>query len=174
MTAPLFSVRGLRVSLPDPRRKNLLGQRPMVEILRGIDLDIEEGTVVGIVGESGSGKSTLGRTLVRLIAPAGGSIRFAGEDITRHSENALRPLRRGMQVIFQDPLSSLNPRLTIETIVARPLRFHKVAVTSPDAKMLAAEALTMVGLPQSVARALSARAVGRAAAARRNRARHRA
>jgi len=152
MTEPLFSVRGLCVSLPDPRRKTLFGRRPLVEILRGLDLDIEEGTVVGIVGESGSGKSTLGRTLVRLIAPAAGSIRFAGEDITRVNENALRPLRRGMQVIFQDPLSSLNPRLTIETIVARPLRFHAIAQTSRDAKVLAAEALTMVGLPASVAR----------------------
>ena len=108
--------------------------------------------MVGIVGESGSGKSTLGRTLVRLIAPIAGSIRFAGGDITRLKEKALRPLRRSMQVIFQDPMSSLNPRLTVETIVARPLRFHDIARTSRDAKDLAAAALAMVGLPQSVAR----------------------
>jgi ABC-type oligopeptide transport system ATPase subunit len=152
MTEPLFSVRGLRVSLPDPRCKTLLGRKPLVEILRGLDLDIKEGTVVGIVGESGSGKSTLGRTLVRLIEPVAGSVRFAGEEITRLNENALRPLRRSMQVIFQDPLSSLNPRLTIETIVARPLRFHDIARTPREAKDLAAVAVAMVGLPASVTR----------------------
>ena len=83
--------------------------------------------MLGIVGESGSGKSTLGRTLVRLLEPAAGTIRFAGQDITHLDEAALRPLRRDLQVIFQDPLSSLNPRLTIGTIIGRPLLFHGLA-----------------------------------------------
>ena len=106
----------------------------MVEILHGLDFEIEEGTVVGIVGESGSGKTTLGRTLVRLIAPAAGAIRFAGQDITHLAEDALRPLRRDLQVIFQDPLSSLNPRLTIGTIIARPLLFHRIASGTREAR----------------------------------------
>ena len=82
--------------------------------------------MLGIVGESGSGKSTLGRALVRLLEPAAGTIRFAGRDISHLDEAALRPLRRDLQVIFQDPLSSLNPRLTVATIVARPLLFQGI------------------------------------------------
>ncbi len=152
MSEPLFSVRDLRVALPDPKRRNLFGRRPMVEILHGLDFEIEEGTVVGIVGESGSGKTTLGRTLVRLITPAGGAIRFAGQDITRLREDALRPLRRDMQVVFQDPLSSLNPRLSIESIIARPLLLHGLADNSREARKLAAGALETVGLPVSFAR----------------------
>ncbi len=151
MSEPLFSVSGLRVALPDPKRRSSFGRRPMVEILHGLDFMIEEGTVVGIVGESGSGKTTLGRTLVRLIAPAAGAISFAGQDITHLREDALRPLRRDLQVIFQDPLSSLNPRLTIETIIARPLLFHRIASGTREARVLAAEALDTVGLPVSFA-----------------------
>jgi peptide/nickel transport system ATP-binding protein len=148
MTDPLFRVEDLSVALPDPKRKSLFGRRPMIEILHGISLDIEEGSVLGIVGESGSGKTTLGRTLVRLIEPAAGAIRFAGRDISHLDETALRPIRRDLQVIFQDPLSSLNPRLTIGTIIGRPLLFHKLAATAREARGLAEAALTTVGLPK--------------------------
>jgi ABC-type oligopeptide transport system ATPase subunit len=151
MTAPLFQVDGLRVSLPDPKRKTLIGRRPMVEILNGLSFSIEQGTTIGIVGESGSGKSTLGRALVRLIEPAAVTVSLAGRDITHLDEAALRPLRRDMQVIFQDPLSSLNPRLTIEKIIARPLLFHAIAGDLGEAKGLAATALAMVGLPAGFA-----------------------
>ena len=99
----LFRVENLSVALPDPKRKSLLGRRPLIEILHGLNFSIEEGTVVGIVGESGSGKSTLGRTLVRLIAPSAGTIHFDGRDIARLHEAELRPLRRNLQVIFLDP-----------------------------------------------------------------------
>jgi peptide/nickel transport system ATP-binding protein len=145
---PLFHVENLSVSLPDPKRKSLLGQRPMVEILHGLSFAVEEGSVLGIVGESGSGKSTLGRTLVRLLRPAAGTIHFAGRDISYLNEAELRPLRRDLQVIFQDPLSSLNPRLTIGTIIGRPLVFHKIADTADDVRNLAAAALATVGLPE--------------------------
>jgi len=151
MSDPLFDVEGLFVSFPDPNHKPLFGPMPMVEVLHGIRLRIEEGTVVGLVGESGSGKSTLGRALVRLLDPQSGSIRFAGTDITYMDEMALRPFRRDLQVIFQDPLSALNPRLTVGTIIARPLRLHGVAETGREAKKKAREALEMVGLPTAFA-----------------------
>jgi peptide/nickel transport system ATP-binding protein len=152
LTAALFRVEGLSVDLPDPRRKKLFGRRPMLPILTGLSFDIPEGSVVGVVGESGSGKTTLGRTLVRLIEPASGSIRFAGEDIAHRDERSLRPLRRDLQVIFQDPMSSLNPRLTVGTTIARPLVFHGVAKSAREGRGLAETALESVGLPATFAR----------------------
>ncbi len=149
MSEPLFRVEGLSVALPDPKRKSLLGRRPMLEILHGLSFDVEEGSVLGIVGESGSGKTTLGRALVRLLEPAAGTIRFAGRDISHLDQAALRPLRRDLQVIFQDPLSSLNPRLTIGSSVGRPLRFHQIARTAREACSMAATALATVGLPEA-------------------------
>jgi peptide/nickel transport system ATP-binding protein len=151
MTSPLFEVESLVVALPDPKRESLLGRRPLVEILHGLSLTIEEGTTVGIVGESGSGKSTLGRALVRLYEPSAGAIRFAGRDITHLAEDDLRPLRRDFQMIFQDPMSSLNPRLTIGAIIARPLVFHGVAASLKVGRELARETLATVGLPAGFA-----------------------
>ena len=151
MTLPLFRVENLSVSLPDPKRKTLFGRRPLIRILDSLSFGIEEGAVVGIVGESGSGKTTLGRTLVRLLEPAAGTVEFAGRDITHLDEAALRPLRRDLQVIFQDPLSSLNPRLTIGTIIGRPLLLHGMAGSACEASSLARDALDLVGLPKAFA-----------------------
>ncbi|TPL48403.1 ATP-binding cassette domain-containing protein [Mesorhizobium sp. B2-4-6] len=146
MAEPLFSVRGLKVALPDMTRKPLIGRAPLAEILKGLDFDLPKGSVTGIVGESGSGKSTLGRALVRLIEPSAGSIGFEGHDISRLSEAELRPLRRDLQMIFQDPMSSLNPRHTIFSIIAAPLRQNGLG---DRLKERVAEALQRVGLPQS-------------------------
>jgi peptide/nickel transport system ATP-binding protein len=151
MSDALFEIEDLHVSLPDPNNKKLFGATPMIDILHGINLTIEEGTVVGLVGESGSGKSTLGRTLVRLIEPVRGSITFAGKDITHTDQAELRPLRRDLQVIFQDPLSALNPRLTIGTIIGRPLMLHGLAKTRTEARKQAEDALDLVGLPTAFA-----------------------
>ncbi|TPK37663.1 ABC transporter ATP-binding protein [Mesorhizobium sp. B2-5-4] len=148
MAEPLFSVRGLKVALPDMTRKPLIGRAPLAEILKGLDFDLPSGSVTGIVGESGSGKSTLGRALVRLLEPSAGSIRFEGRDITHLPEAALRPLRRDLQMIFQDPMSSLNPRRTIASIIAAPLRQNGLG---DNLKVRVAEALQRVGLPQSFA-----------------------
>ena len=104
--------------------------------------------MTGIVGESGSGKSTLGRALVRLIEPSAGSIRFDGRDISHLSEAELRPLRRDLQMIFQDPMSSLNPRRTIFSIIAAPLKQNGLG---DNLKTRVAEALQRVGLPQNFA-----------------------
>ena len=148
---PLLSAKGLSLSLPDRSAQPLFGSATRVEILDNIDLDLEPGESLGIVGESGSGKTSLGRTLLRLYSPTGGKLRFDGEDITHWSQERLRPLRAKLQLIFQDPLSSLNPRHRIEDILAQPLlAFGRV----PDRKAgrhAALELLERVGLPAEFA-----------------------
>ena len=118
----MLEARNLRLALPDRSRKQLFGPPPLTEILRGIDLDLGQGEALGVVGESGSGKTSLGRTLLRLYRPTGGSLTFEGRDIATLTETDLRPLRARMQMIFQDPMSSLNPRHRIAEIVTQPLR----------------------------------------------------
>jgi ABC-type oligopeptide transport system ATPase subunit len=149
MVEPLFRVKDLRVALPDMTRKPVFGSAPMVEILKGLSFDLQRNAVTGIVGESGSGKSTLGRALVRLIEPSAGSIHVDGRDITHLSDVALRPLRRDLQMIFQDPMSSLNPRRTIGSIIAAPLKQNGMGDNQRDR---VAAALKRVGLPESFAR----------------------
>ena len=142
----IYSVRDLRVSLPDMTRKPLLGTAPRIEILKGLTFDIRKGSVLGIVGGSGSGKSTLGKALLRLLEPDSGQIMFEKTDITHLAEDDLRPLRRRFQMIFQDPMSSLNPRRRVGAIISGPLRLHGLEVRGKvDA------ALDMVGLPRSFA-----------------------
>lgn len=145
--ADLYTIENLSLSLPDMTRKPVLGAAPRIEILKGLSFGIPKGDVLGIVGGSGSGKSTLGRALVRLLKPTGGSISFDGHDITHLPEAALRPLRRRFQMIFQDPMSSLNPRHRIGQIIAGPLALHGVA----DVRARSLEALDLVGLPRSFA-----------------------
>lgn len=96
-----------------------------VRAVDDISLDIEAGETLGLVGESGSGKSTLGRLALRLIEPSSGTVRFDGHDLLRASHSELRHLRRHMQIIFQDPFSSLDPRMRVEDLVAEPLLIHK-------------------------------------------------
>ena len=141
----LFSARSLEVALPDMAAKPLFGRAPLIRILNGIDLDITRGSVLGIVGGSGSGKSTLGRALLRLIEPTAGTILFDGRDITHLDETALRPIRRRMQMIFQDPMSSLNPRRRIGAIIADPMQMH--GFDAIDGRI--DEALDQVGLPRN-------------------------
>lgn len=145
---PLFQVRDLRLSLADLTAKPLFGAAPRIEILRSLSFDIPKGEVFGIVGGSGSGKSTLGRAMVRLLEPSGGTILFDGQDITHLPETALRPLRRRFQMIFQDPMSSLNPRRRVAGIIAGPLALH--GFDQIDKRV--DEALDHVGLPRAMRR----------------------
>ena len=145
--AELFRIEDLHLSLPDLYRKPLLGPPPRIEILNGLSFTVAKGEIVGIVGGSGSGKSTLGRAMVRLLQPTSGRVLFDGTDITHLSEAGLRPLRRRFQMIFQDPMSSLNPRHRVGQIIAAPLRLHGVA----GAKTRVAEALDHVGLSATMA-----------------------
>lgn len=142
MTA-LFSVRDLHLSFPDHSRKPLFGPAPRIEVLKGLSFDIPEGRITGIVGESGSGKSTLGRVLVRLLAPQSGQVAFAGQQIGQLDEAHLRPIRRDLQMIFQDPMSSLNPRHRVWQIIARPMQRYGLG----GGRDKAVEALEKVGLP---------------------------
>ncbi|MFN3605666.1 MAG: ATP-binding cassette domain-containing protein [Cypionkella sp.] len=143
----LYQISDLRLSLADMTAKPLLGAAPQLEILRGLTFTIPKGAAVGIVGGSGSGKSTLGRALVRLLQPSGGRITFDGADITHLDDAQLRPLRRRFQMIFQDPMSSLNPRHRVGTLIAEPLRLHKMS----DIAARVAQSLDRVGLGQSFA-----------------------
>ncbi|MEN3266348.1 oligopeptide/dipeptide ABC transporter ATP-binding protein [Pseudonocardia sp.] len=105
----------------------LSGGRGTVYAVDGVDLTIGQGEVVGLVGESGSGKSTVGKCIVRLLEPTEGTVRLRGRDITNVPRRKLRIVRREMQMVFQDPYSTLNPRMAIGDIVAEPLRMHKLA-----------------------------------------------
>jgi peptide/nickel transport system ATP-binding protein len=145
--ADLYRIEGLRLSLADMTRKPLIGAAPRLEILKGLDFTLPKGVVTGIVGGSGSGKSTLGRALVRLLEPSSGRILFDGTDITHLDEAALRPLRRRFQMIFQDPMSSLNPRHRVSTLIAEPLRLHGM----DDVQARVLRALDHVGLPRGFA-----------------------
>lgn len=124
--ANLVEIRDLIKHFPLMRRGRLFGRRAMVRAVDGVSFHIRTGETLGLVGESGCGKSTLGRLILRLIQPTSGKILFAGRDITTLSKNEIRPFRRDMQLIFQDPYGSLNPRKTAGTIIGEPLKVHGV------------------------------------------------
>ena len=144
----MLEVRGLRVALPDRGRKPAFGRAPLLEILKGIDLDLAAGETLGVVGESGSGKSTLARTLLRLYDASAGNIKFEGRDITRADDTAMRELRTRMQIVFQDSQSALNPRSRIGTVLAEPFLVHGRAADRAEALDKAAGLLSRVGLPR--------------------------
>jgi oligopeptide/dipeptide ABC transporter ATP-binding protein len=130
-----------------PLGGGLLGRRrEVVRAVDGVSFDVRRGEVLSLVGESGSGKTTVGRTVLRLLAPTAGSIRFDGQDITRLSRRQMRPLRERMQLVFQDPYASLNPRMTVERIVAAPLEIHRRGGTRAQRRAKVEEALQLVGL----------------------------
>ena len=132
--------------------RDALGRRAgAVHAVDGVSLAVAEGETLAIVGESGCGKSTLGRLMLNLITPDAGTVRFAGEDLTKLSASALRARRRDMQLIFQDPFASLDPRMTVEQAIAEPLRLHRI-VPRGEERARVADLLSRVGLRPELAR----------------------
>jgi peptide/nickel transport system ATP-binding protein len=129
-----------------PVKKGLLNREvARVHAVDDVTIAVKEGETLGLVGESGCGKSTFGRCLVRLLEPTAGKVEFQGRDITHLGARELRPLRRQMQIIFQDPYASLNPRKRVGSIIADPLRIHDIG-TSKERKAQVQELMEKVGL----------------------------
>ena len=149
--SPLVDIHHLSVHFPV---KSGLLQRPtgVVKALDNVSLKIEKGSTLGLVGESGSGKTTLGRVIVRLVDPTAGSVSYQGERISALSGSSLRPYRKKIQMVFQDPYNSLNPRLRIGTILAEPLEIHFPKMSASDRSVRVAELLKLVGLDPTHAR----------------------
>jgi ABC-type glutathione transport system ATPase component len=148
---PLLEIRNLTKTFP--LGESVFGGSTKAEV-RAVDdvsFDIEPGETLGLVGESGSGKSTLGRLILRLIEPTSGNISFEGCDLLAASHSDMRRYRRDMQIIFQDPFGSLDPRMSVEDVVAEPLIIHE-AMSSPSRRQRVNELLRVVGLDESAVR----------------------
>ena len=143
---PLLEVRNLSVTFPTPDGP--------IKAVDDVSFSVEEGTTVGLVGESGSGKTTIGRALLKLTpgnATVGGEAFYGDREILSLPEKAFRPLRREVQMIFQDPFNSLNPRQRVESIIAEPLEIHCRELSRADRRARVAALLDQVGLPRDAA-----------------------
>jgi ABC-type oligopeptide transport system ATPase subunit len=147
---PLLEVRHLVKEFG--RRGGLLRKDSVVRAVNDVSFAIDEGETFGLVGESGSGKTTTGRCILRLIEPTSGEVRFNGEDVLSFSRSRMRQARRDMQIVFQDPYSSLNPRMRVGAIVEEPLIIHRIG-SKPERRARVRELFELVGLdPAQLAR----------------------
>jgi oligopeptide transport system ATP-binding protein len=148
--SPLVQVE--RLEMHFPIGKGLLSRRKLaVRAVDGVSLSINQGETLGLVGESGCGKSTLGRCILRLYEPSAGRVLFEGRDLTELDDEKLRPLRKRMQLIFQDPYSALNPRLTVADALSEPLVVHGLVRNKAEREERVHELLALVGLPPDAA-----------------------
>lgn len=145
----LVEVQDLRMHFT---RKNhaLFRKPPVVKAVDGVSFAIRNGEVLGLVGESGCGKTTTGRCILQLYKPTGGKVLFKGQDLSRLNQNQLRPLRREIQLIFEDPFYSLNPRMRVEEIIGEPLVVHKIG-SAEEIPSRISEALQLVHLEPEIA-----------------------
>jgi peptide/nickel transport system ATP-binding protein/oligopeptide transport system ATP-binding protein len=146
MSPALLEVRNLTKEFT--RSKGLFGRPTIVRAVDDATFEIAEGETFGLVGESGSGKTTTGRCILRLTEPTSGEVRFRGEDVLAFPKRRLREARRQMQIVFQDPYSSLNPRMRVEQIVEEPLVIHRIG-TRPERRARVRELFELVGLDPS-------------------------
>ena len=140
-----ISIRNLKVYFPI-RRGVLQRHVDDVKAVDNVSLEIRRGHVLALVGESGSGKTTMGRALLRLIPPNGGNVMFQGEDLLELSPRAMQPYRKKLQIIFQDPQSSLNPRLTVATALTEPMAVHGIGANAAEREKMAGDLMNRVGL----------------------------
>jgi oligopeptide transport system ATP-binding protein len=147
MSAPLLSVNDLKVHF-DVGRKGLFGggSAAIVKAVDGVSFDLKPGETLGLVGESGCGKSTLGRAVLRLLPLKGGRTVWLGQDLSKLEPAAMRNLRREMQIIFQDPLASLNPRMTVGQIIAEPMTTFQPNLSTHEVKVRVKAMMAKVGL----------------------------
>jgi oligopeptide transport system ATP-binding protein len=144
---PLLSVRDLKVHFSLARQQLWpWGPRPVLRAVDGVSFDLYPGETLGIVGESGCGKSTLARALLNLLPPSGGERVWRGQDLAQADARDWRRLRCSMQMIFQDPLASLNPRMTVAQIIAEPLHTHRPELSSQETQARVRAMMQRVGL----------------------------
>ncbi|MDO5417724.1 MAG: dipeptide ABC transporter ATP-binding protein [Lachnospiraceae bacterium] len=144
MAKELLKVEDLKLYYPVAGKK--IGTTEYVKAVDGVSFEIREGEVFGIVGESGCGKSTLGRAVCKLEKPTAGTVIMDGEDISDYNDKQMRPVRKKVQMVFQDPYASLNPRMSVFDIVAEPLRIHKLTKSKEELEARVLDLLRKVGL----------------------------
>src|SRR5262245_36760110 len=145
-TAPLLDVRDLRVHFPVKTPGGLFGHHALLKALDGVSFALAPGETLGVVGESGCGKSTLGRAVLQLIPPTAGEVVWLGRPIQGLGVKGMRALRRDMQMIFQDPLAALDPRMTVGEIIGEPLDTFMPSLSKADAKARVKDMMAKVGL----------------------------
>ncbi len=150
-SSPLLRLTDLKVHFPLPGRLLSRDTGGVVKAVDGVSFEVNAGETLGIVGESGCGKSTTGLAVLRMVDVTGGQIEFAGADITHANRQQMRPIRRGMQMIFQDPYGALDPRMRVRNIVAEPLLAHGIVSRGEELRKQVAGLLDMVGLLPSMA-----------------------
>jgi oligopeptide transport system ATP-binding protein len=147
----LLKVDDLKVHFPMRAAHLFGGKGAPVRAVDGVSLELKAGETLGIVGESGCGKTTLGRAILRLIEPSDGLVLWMGQNLLRFDRKAMREARRHMQIIFQDPLASLDPRMSVETIIGKPLRIFHPELGRAEVKRRVSETMELVGLSPAMA-----------------------
>jgi oligopeptide transport system ATP-binding protein len=149
--APLLEVRNLRTYFRVTAGSALRRRQVTIHAVDGVSLALHEGEPIGLVGETGSGKSTVARSIIRIARPTSGEILFEGRRLDRLSPREMRHVRRRIQMVFQDPYSSLDPRMTVADIITEPWRIHRDVVPKPDRAKKMRDLLEKVGLPRTAA-----------------------
>jgi peptide/nickel transport system ATP-binding protein/glutathione transport system ATP-binding protein len=144
--APILSVEDMKIHFPIQVKGGLFGKRKPLKAVDGVSFDLKPGETLGVVGESGCGKSTLARGVLKLIPPTDGTVAWLGRDITKAGQGEMNSLRDDLQIVFQDPLASLDPRMTIGASIAEPLQVHQPGLSKAEREAQVREILPRVGL----------------------------